>query len=179
MQTERSSLAALLSEHKESILARWLESVLNTYSDSAGSFLSKEADPFRNPVGHTLREGLSSVFDLLVGAEDVVAMKSVLDGIVRMRAVQDISAGRALAFVFALKRIIRSELSDVILRFSDELAALEVRIDEVALLAFDLFMKCREQIYEIKANERKRMAFLLERTHLKNTARPIEPERGE
>jgi hypothetical protein len=33
----------------------------------------------------------------------------------------------------------------------------------MALLAFDLFMKCRERIYEIKANEARRRMFLLER----------------
>lgn len=165
MKTEGLPLAALLSEHKRPIVAKWLEWILKTYPDSAGNFLSQEGDPFRNPVGYTLKEGLSSVFDRLVQAEDVVAMKTVLDGIVRIRAVQDISASQALVFVFVLKRIIRAELSVDAARFPDELAALEFRIDEVALLAFDLFMKCREQIYEIRANERRRMVFLLERTH--------------
>jgi hypothetical protein len=179
VKTEGPPLTALLSEHKSSIVAKWLEWILKAYSDSAGSFLSREGDPFRNPVGYTLREGLSLVFDRLVQAEDVAAMNTVLDGIVRIRAVQDISASQALAFVFVLKRIIRAELSSEAARFADELAALEFRIDEVALLAFDLFMKCREQIYEIKANERKRMAFLLEKAHLRNTGRSIEQERGE
>ena len=35
----------------------------------------------------------------------------------------------------------------------------------MALLAFDLFMKCRERIYEIRANEAKRRIFVLERMH--------------
>jgi hypothetical protein len=179
VKREGPPLAALLSEHKDSILAKWLESILKTHSDSAGNFLIRETDPFRNPVGHTVREGLSLVFDHLVGAEAVVAMETALDGIVRIRAVQDVSAGQALAFVFVLKRIIRAELSDKAGRFPDEFAALEFRIDEVALLAFDLFMKCREQIYEIRANESRRMAFLSERTHQKNIARSIEQERGE
>jgi hypothetical protein len=165
VKTEGPPLAALLSEHRSSIVAKWLESILKTHSGSAGTFLSQEGDPFRNPVGYTVREGLSRVFDHLVQATDVAAMKTALDGIVRIRAVQDISAGQALDFVFVLKRIVRAELSCEAARFPDELADLDFRIDEVALLAFDLFMKCREQIYEIKANERKRMAFLLERTH--------------
>jgi hypothetical protein len=37
------------------------------------------------------------------------------------------------------------------------------RIDQTALLAFDLFMKCREEIYEIKARERQREGFVWER----------------
>jgi hypothetical protein len=37
----------------------------------------------------------------------------------------------------------------------------------MALLAFDLYMKCREKIYEIKAEEAKRRVYLLERVSLK------------
>ena len=179
MKSEGPPLATLLSQHKNFILAKWLESILQTNSDSHGSLLSQEADPFRNPVGYTLREGLSLILDWLIRAENVAAMKTALDGIVRIRAVQDVSAGQALAFVFVLKQIIRAELSDEAARFSDELVSLEFRIDEMGLLAFDLFMKCREQIYDMRANERRRMAFLPERMHLKNTARSIEQERGE
>jgi hypothetical protein len=170
VKTTGPSLVSLLVEHKNPVVIKWLESILKAYPNSAGNFLSQEGDPFRNPVGYTLREGLSFLFDRLMENAEAAAMKPVLDGIVRIRAVQDISASQATAFVFGLKGIIRAELSDVTARFGDELAALDCRIDEMALLAFDVFMKCREQIYEIRANERKRMAFLLERTHSKETA---------
>jgi hypothetical protein len=45
------------------------------------------------------------------------------------------------------------------------LAVVEGRIDQMALLAFDLFMRCRERIYEIKENEAKRRTALLERMY--------------
>jgi hypothetical protein len=45
------------------------------------------------------------------------------------------------------------------------LAAVDGRIDEMALLAFDLFMKCRERMYEIKTNEAKRRIYVLERMY--------------
>ncbi len=35
----------------------------------------------------------------------------------------------------------------------------------MALLGFDLFMRCRERIYEIKANEAKRRLYVLERMY--------------
>jgi len=62
-----------------------------------------------------------------------------------------------------LKRIIREEFAADMSRYSRELADLEIRIDEFALLAFDLFMKCREQIYESKVSEIKRRTFILEK----------------
>jgi hypothetical protein len=44
---------------------------------------------------------------------------------------------------------------------SEEMTILEARIDEMALLSFDIYMKCKERIYEIKADEVKRMTFRL------------------
>jgi hypothetical protein len=44
---------------------------------------------------------------------------------------------------------------------------LEDRIDEMALLAFDVFMRCREQLYEVRANEARRRLSILERAHEK------------
>jgi len=42
-----------------------------------------------------------------------------------------------------------------------ELKEIELRIDSLALLAFDLFMACREKIYELKANEARNMTYRL------------------
>ena len=56
----------------------------------------------------------------------------------------------------------------------DELTAFENRIDHLSLLAFDLYVGCREKIYEIKANEVKRKYFkLLDRSGF------IDPERAD
>ena len=40
-------------------------------------------------------------------------------------------------------------------RLTEALLVMESRIDEMALHAFDVFMKCREKIFEIRANEAK------------------------
>ena len=43
----------------------------------------------------------------------------------------------------------------------EEVLSLESRIDALALSSFDLFMKCREKLYDIKANELRTMTFRL------------------
>jgi hypothetical protein len=48
---------------------------------------------------------------------------------------------------------------------AESLASLEGRIDEMALLAFDLYMRCREQLYRIRAGEARRRASLQQRWH--------------
>jgi len=161
--TEGMLLSAALEDRRSAIVNKWFEGLLGTYPESTTRFLSREKDPFQNPVGNNLREGLSNLFEGLVKSADVASMAPVLDGIVRIRAVQDFAASQALSFPFLLKHIIRAELAADVQRYSNELSALEFRIDELALLAFDLFVKCREQVYELKVNEIKRRSFILER----------------
>jgi hypothetical protein len=169
--TESTPLSAALEGRRRAIVDKWFERLLETYPESTTRFLSQEKDPFQNPVGHNLKEGLSNVFEGLARSVDVASLAPLLDGIVRIRAVQDFTAGQALAFPFLLKQIIRTELADDSRRYSDELSDLEARIDELALLAFDLFVKCREQMYELKVNEIKRRSFIQERAHRKEQAR--------
>ena len=164
------SFEALLFKRKSTIVAKWLRQTLQTYPEPSVNFLSQQPDPFRNPVGHTLKEGLSTLFDGIVRPADGAPTQSALDAILRIRAVQDVAAGRAISFLFLLKRIIKSEFPESSVNFSDELAAVEIRIDEMTLLAFDVYVKCREQIAAIKSNESRRMSFLAERIHLKSTA---------
>jgi RsbT co-antagonist protein rsbRD N-terminal domain len=164
--------SAALANRRNAVVKRWFERMLQSYPESMTGFLSHESDPFRNPVGHTLKEGLSALFDGLIQAPEVASLKPVLDGIVRVRAVQDFTASQAVSFPFLLKQILRAEFTDDSSRYSDELAALEARIDELALLAFDLYMECREQVFEIRANETKRRSFILERAHQRGWSSP-------
>jgi hypothetical protein len=163
MDTGRPSLEIVLLERKNELISKWLEQMLQTYPESSANFLSGRQDQFQNPVGYRLKEGLAILFDELIQREKTAVAIPVLESIVKIQAVQDISSSRAVAFVFLLKRILREEFADYAAHFPDEFAALDSRIDEMALLAFDLFMRCREQIYDIKVNESKRMAFVMKK----------------
>ncbi|MDD5205149.1 MAG: hypothetical protein PHS17_06990, partial [Desulfobacterales bacterium] len=63
----------------------------------------------------------------------------------------------AVGFLFSLKAIIRSELESEIRKndLSEELTRLEDRVDDLVLLAFDIYMKCKEKVFEIRVNEAK------------------------
>jgi hypothetical protein len=160
---EGSPLSTALVNRRDAIVSKWFERMLQTYPAAATGFLSQEKDPFRNPIGRTLKEGLPALFDGLIQPVALASLTPVLDGIVRMRAVQDFTASQAVSFPFLLKQIIRAEFEPDASRYSDELAALETRIDELALITFDLYVKCRERVFEIKANEAKRRTSTLEK----------------
>ena len=145
-----------LANQKQALLDKWLERTLATYPSQTLRFLH-EKDRFRNPVGHTLREGLATLLDELTGEMDAAKIGPALESIVRLRAVQDFTPSQAVGFVYLLREILQEEFP------GGELRDLQKRIDETALLAFDLFMKCREEIYEIKARAAQRKVYVLER----------------
>ncbi|HEX9022108.1 MAG TPA: RsbRD N-terminal domain-containing protein [Nitrospirota bacterium] len=153
-----------LTEKKSAILKRWFDAVADTYADDTASFLKKQKNQFTNPVGYTLAEGLEGLFNALLGGMIPDAEKTFLDSIIRIRAIQEFAPSEAVHFIFQLKKAVRQELGADLLRqpgMTDELAALDSAIDDLALFSFDIYMKCREKIYDLKANEARNMTFRL------------------
>jgi hypothetical protein len=157
------SFRDILQRKRSSIIERWFRLIVDTYPPDASEFLKKQGDPFANPVGSTISRGVEELFDKLIDGGDSDTVAPILDQIIRIRAVQDFSPSQAVSFVFGLKKSIRGELADELRTGSIEadLLKLESHIDTVALLAFDVYMSCREKIYEIKANEAKNRTFML------------------
>ena len=152
-----------LKERRNTILDRWKALALDVYPERAARFIDSERDRFQNPVGHALYESLGSLLDGLLGDVPTEEMREALDGVIRVRAVQDMPASAAVGFVFLLKRAAREVLGEA--GEDDEgLLQLEDRIDRLALLAFDQYARCREQIYDLRLREvRGRTSKLFER----------------
>jgi hypothetical protein len=162
-------LEKLLLQKKSTILDRWLQLILETYPADAQRFLKKQKDRFANPVGTTISKETENLYKQLLQRVETESLSASLHRIFRIRAVQDFSPSQAVAFIFLLKRVIREELKSEIPenRLFDELMIIESRIDDMALLGFDIYMRCREKIYEIRANEAKnRVSRLLQKSGL-------------
>ena len=108
--------------------------------------LSGEQDPFRNPVGHAIRESLATLAHELLGEMDKEAIAPALDALVRFRAVQNFRPSDALRFIFDLRDVVAGVTGAVP-------QSLESRIDELALMAFDQYMACRDQIAGLREKE--------------------------
>lgn len=164
------SLQDILLRAQREIVASWFQCILATYPADTAKFLKRDTDPFQNPVGQTIRSALEDLLNALIEGADPDAVRSHLDSIIRIRAVQDFTPAEAVGFMFQLKPLIRSQLGSTS-RQNGELSALndlEARIDAATLLAFDIYMECREQVYAIKAGSlRRRTELLLERTFKK------------
>ncbi len=147
------------SEQKQAVSQAWLALTLQTYPSQSIRFLLHETDAFRNPVGQALKDGIPVLVDHLFDPTAPARAREVLEGIVRIRAVQNFSAREAVAFVFLLKGILHEKLP------AAEAIRLEMdsRVDDLALTAFDLYTKCREQITDIQVSEAKRSVAMLQR----------------
>lgn len=162
-------LKNLLLERKSAILAQWFEIILKTYPAETAKFLRNQRNRFSNPVGSTIYQGIESLLsDIIDDKGDSGRLSLFLDNIIRIRAIQDFSASRAVAFIFSIKDIIRHEVesaaaSDQVLpkKLLLDIRDLESRIDSLALLSFDIYMQCREKLYDIKANEVRNMTYRL------------------
>lgn len=145
----------LLEQRKAIIIKKWFDLVVQTYPADTSKFLKAQKDPFANPVGQTVLRGLEALFGILLKGPDDETIVSFLDPIIRIRAVQNFSPSQAVSFIFSLKQVIRDslkkELQDGSLAI--DLLNLETMIDELSLTAFDIYMECREKIYELRANE--------------------------
>jgi hypothetical protein len=156
-------LEKLLSEKGPAILDKWLKLILESYPADTQRFLKKQKDPFANPVRHTISKEIANIYKELLKGVDPERVSPFLERIIKIRAVQDFSPSQATAFVFLLKQVIRDVLGKEIPehQLSADVLTLESQIDELALVAFDVYMRCREKIYALSANEARNQVYRL------------------
>lgn len=152
---ERVALVNLLLQNQKAILERWLHLILETYPAETSALLKKEKDRFINPVGSTISREIETLFQELLQDMNSDRLSASLSAILKIRSVQDFSPSGAAGFIFLLKRSVQEILRSEIQKESvlEEWLKFHSKIDELALLAFDIYMDCREKICEIKVNK--------------------------
>lgn len=159
------SLQELLQSRRNAILERWQGSIFGAFPEEAARYFRDERNRFQNPVGHAILHDTTTILDALICDEPQGAWVAI-ESLVRVRAVQDVSAAEAVAFVFQLKRAIRTELAEIVTQEAlwSELVDVDERIDALASTAFDVYVGCREQIANMRVSEmRRRVASVLNR----------------
>ncbi|MDO8944541.1 MAG: RsbRD N-terminal domain-containing protein, partial [Desulfobacterales bacterium] len=155
------ALVSLIHEKRSAIIAKWYDSSVCAYAPETTAFLKSQKDQFANPVGSSTRKGIEALLDQLLGDMHGETIAVSLDPIMRIRAVQSLSPAQATAFIFALKQILRDmfdrELQDA--GMARQFFEFEERIDRVCLAAFEIYLGCREQVFELKANEMRNRTF--------------------
>ena len=154
-----------LSQHKDDVLKKWRSAIFAAYSDNTAKMMKKENDRFANPIGYAISDGTIKIYDELIGEFDEEKLRMALDSIIRIRSVQDFSASTAVSFIPQLKKIIiELVLSEGRNLSNDEFLKFDSMLEKLTTMAFDIYVECREKLYEIKANSvRMRSYKLLEK----------------
>ncbi len=155
----------VLRERRDSLVASWQKEVRDTYPKAGRIKFTQQSTSFNDPIGHILGRDLPVLLDLVLDGEfETPRLKEHLDPLCRLRSVQDYSPSQAIGFVYSLKKVVResfskSELSDATVLA--ELLAFESRIDKLAMYAFDIYVACREDLFELKTREAGRRSDLI------------------
>lgn len=144
------TLKKTLARNHDILLKKWFQATIDTYPPQSARILGKDADRFDNPVGSVTRETLEAVLHLLASDYTGDTLEKALDPVIRIRAVQAFSPAEAVGFIFHLKKIGETVMDEPHAREFDRM------VDQVVLAGFNRFMKCREDIFLLKATESKR-----------------------
>jgi hypothetical protein len=172
------ALREVLAERQAALCGRWLSAVLEDYGRTTASRWLRERDPFANPVGHVLRTALPTLLASVAGEGEMgPEALAALEAVVRLRSVQALAPSLAVGFVYRLRDVLREELEADSAGggLGAELAAAERRIERLALLAFDAYVLCREEVHRLRQEELKRsVGSILRRWHGGGEALPDE-----
>jgi hypothetical protein len=138
---------------RDEILGRWIDTIFDGYPEETAKFLRSKSDRFANPVGAGLREGLAELLDGLIEGVEPDELESAVDRVIRVRAVQGFSPSEAVGFVFDLKALLRETVGGTSGEAGGWLVTFDNRIERLGLFAFDVYMRCREQMWAIRARE--------------------------
>ncbi|MBF0567762.1 MAG: RsbRD N-terminal domain-containing protein [Nitrospirae bacterium] len=163
MPVKGMGLRDIMAKEKGNILDGWYNLILETYPPESRVFLKKKSDQFANPIGHTISASIEGILEGLLcnGAQEQMAV--MLSDIIRIMAIQDCSPSDTILLILLLKRTLRDTTRGYVKgdQLFSELLAFEDKIDRLTLLSFDIFMKCREDVFNLKVNELKRSTFMI------------------
>ncbi|MDR2162298.1 MAG: RsbRD N-terminal domain-containing protein [Desulfovibrio sp.] len=154
-----ASLWPVFARRREEIARRWLERLYAAYPPKAAAFIASLADPFANPVGDRARRMAGAFVRVLAsprpGPEEREALAEALEDWMRLRAVQTPSPEEAVEAFFAMKAVLREFVPSCGEGgpAAGDLREAETRVDRVILEAFGSYVRCRETLLAIRAEE--------------------------
>jgi hypothetical protein len=145
----------LLNSHRAAILPRWFQLILESYPTDTSGSLQSESGKSLDPVESGISLEAKLILDEIEGGMQEDLLSDSLDRLMCIRSVQALPPSGAVGIIFLLKQAVREGLQNQPrdARFHDELQEIESRVDGVALMAFDRYMRQRELICEQRVRE--------------------------
>lgn len=153
-----------ISDSKKEIIREWIRYTMEAYPAESLAVLNRNKDQFANPLPHVISKNIELLFEELLKEVKTERIKPILTEIVRIKAVQDFTPSQSLGFIFDLKKILKKICEGYSGGEEKALKGLESfdrKIDMLARTAFDIYVDCREKLFEIKVNEIRNQTHML------------------
>jgi hypothetical protein len=155
-------IAHATPEQRQAVLEAWLDRLITSYPERTARFLASKHDQFANPVGADMRKVLSALTDAFFSGVEPGELDAVLHPLIRVRAVQEMSPGAAVAFVLHLRDVVREQFHGQL--GHDEIRAVNAWVEALLLVAFGVYVACRDQMHDIRVKAiRKQSITVIER----------------
>lgn len=151
-------------ENKEILLQKWVDKYYAAYPLGSTGFIRTSTDRFKNPIGIITQTSLNVLYDAVIGEDiDLAQVHQALEELVKLRAVQEMPASRAVGPMVQLKTLFKTEVFDelvkenkdskVLAELFEDFFTVEARIDGLLLLSLDLYAADREKVFNLRVEE--------------------------
>lgn len=149
------NLESRLLQDKAKLCEEWFDLVLQSYPPETQKVWRHQKDQFANPVCHLTRESIDNLIDLALEWQDADAIAANLETIIKIRSVQSFTPAQTISFLFLLKKLIRDKYMKELDRENGlaQLLQFESKVDNMVMMALDIYSKTREKIFEMRVNE--------------------------
>ena len=156
----------IISARRDAAIQKWTEAVFAMYPFETTGFIRTQRDQFANPVGHATRAAGEQIYDAVTGRDvDMEKVHASVAALIRIRAVQDLKPEQAVGVLYLYKSVLRELLLADMLAAGDVQGFLDMggRLDTLCLMAFNLYLADREQVYAERVAQQRREASQIRR----------------
>lgn len=165
------NLRMAFRKHHKDLLEAWFQQLIHSYPPESVKYFERHKETFTNPVGSNVHLCLSNILDEFEGECRYEKFYQEMQMIMRIRAVQDMTPSKAVAFVMAFKDVVKKELAGELKSkeiTSSELEEFFEELDSLALMGFDIYTESRELIFQMRIKQIKETNDILQKANLLN-----------
>lgn len=154
-------------KNRSNLNDEWFEWMLQTYPEPSRKFLVQKEEPFTNPVGYNIYQGINKIFDLIANNSiDTLEFENTLEDILKIRTLQGLEHWNALnIFEFLWNKYL--EDSSNFERLADFIESLHL-YHKLISKSLERYIYIKEKIAEIQKDEiRNRYGKILDRLNEK------------
>ncbi len=141
-----------LKNNKQSLLNEWFEWIISVYPESSRKYFNDVSQQFTNPVGYSLFNNISLIFDCLVNQNfDSIGFRNALEEVLKIRLVQQPASLKEVnIFEFIWEKLVSNLQPNL---DKKEISLTIELINSCNYILFEIYSDIHKRIIEIQRDE--------------------------